>query len=355
MSCSLLSVQGDNCGDKTCQAELGETCSSCAQDCACASGGCCVSGSCISSGTCSGTKICVGGNLINHCGDGIPNCGETCSNCPQDVSCSGGTCCLDGICRSVGTCSGTQVCFGGNWILHCGDGECNCGENSVSCPSDCASPLKGNGQSCSLGSECSSGYCIDGVCCTTSSCGTCKSCNLNGLGTCSNDASGTDPGNDCPSITCTNYIYNTYNGKCYAYTAPTSNNGYCNGAGACYSIAQSCTWDGPYNQLADCTSFSCMTCIPNQPSSTAGCKYQGESCGGSNICVSGGSCVNPYSTWVSPFGCNGEELGSIGGSIGDCSSFCSFMEASCCQYGGVSCLVTDGGLSYGGSTSAMLK
>jgi len=82
--------------------------------------------------TFSGTR-CVDDNTVEKCentdGDG---CKEYSS-----WDCAGGGCCYGGTCYTNGACLGTQICSSGSWINHCGDGICNCGEDSSTCPSDC--------------------------------------------------------------------------------------------------------------------------------------------------------------------------------------------------------------------------
>lgn len=84
------------------------------------------------------------------------------------------------------TCSIGDDCLSG----YCPDGVC--------CNS-CA------GQACSVGDDCPSGYCTDGVCCNSACAGPCESCAIGGSeGTCSPHDAGTDPENNCPgTLACT--------------------------------------------------------------------------------------------------------------------------------------------------------
>ncbi len=73
----------------------------------------------------------------------------------------------------------------------CSDGVKNGTETGVDCGGSCAACATGqaNGTTCTAGTQCTSGNCVDGVCCNTA-CGAgasdCQACNLTGtVGTCS--------------------------------------------------------------------------------------------------------------------------------------------------------------------------
>ena len=55
-----------------------------------------------------------------------------------------------------------------------------------------------NGDKCTMGADCASQLCVDGVCCDTACTGTCEACNLPGTaGTCSPIPANTDPDQEC--------------------------------------------------------------------------------------------------------------------------------------------------------------
>ena len=59
------------------------------------------------------------------------------------------------------------------------------------------------GEACDSGGQCASGECVDGVCCDTACDSICESCDLSGTeGTCTPDATGDDPADDCGQATC---------------------------------------------------------------------------------------------------------------------------------------------------------
>lgn len=77
-----------------------------------------------------------------------------------------------------------------------------------------AQTLRQNGQACSIGSQCVSGFCVDSFCCNNACIGVCRRCSQPGLfGICTNVPAGQDPDNECP--------------------AGPGQTGVCNGAGAC--------------------------------------------------------------------------------------------------------------------------
>ncbi|MDO8516583.1 MAG: hypothetical protein Q7S33_00505, partial [Nanoarchaeota archaeon] len=161
------------------------------------------------------------------------------------------------------------------------------------------------GASSSISTACASGYSADGVCCNSACSGACQSCNIAGkVGTCSNNVAGTDSSNECSSITCTDYLSGWIDGGCWTYKSSTSNNGQCNGLGACSSVTESCTGiktglignsgTGQCNIASSCVSGS--VAILNQP---ANYYYYMDNlqhgCASSYVCGSSswGNCIKP--------------------------------------------------------------
>jgi hypothetical protein len=56
------------------------------------------------------------------------------------------------------------------------------------------------GKTCAQGTECSTGFCVDGVCCESACSGTCETCNGASKGKCEAVADGQDPGNECQAL-----------------------------------------------------------------------------------------------------------------------------------------------------------
>ena len=383
-------VTGDYCSSGTCTAKLinGASCitsNQCPTGNTCVEGVCCSSAcgitckSCLASktqganGTCSfvtpGTT-CGAGQVCSAAGScGACNQNATCP--PPGLPCKTGTLdCSTGVpvCNATGNYPTSQSC---GPAASCNastkqatpaqmcDGNGSCPNvTPVNCPYGCngtvCATAKTNGTSCSAGSECASGKCIDGVCCTASgsSCPTCQACNLNGAGTCSNKASGAADsacpastanclaggcdgfgncapvgvGTSCGSDVCTNgpedpltpgqYTSPTYQRRQCDGGAGSShcilgNNQGCNSSLTCASATAcrtACTRD------ADCVAsyvggtYYCagVTCLPR--------KSTGVSCTTHNQCLSrvcdGGACAQCTSDddcpVVNPSCCSGE-------------------------------------------------
>jgi hypothetical protein len=76
-----------------------------------------------------------GGGDTGYCGDGSCDSGEDSSSCPDD--CGGGGYCGDGACDSGEDESSCPDDCGGGGGGYCGDGYCDGGEDADSCPDDC--------------------------------------------------------------------------------------------------------------------------------------------------------------------------------------------------------------------------
>jgi hypothetical protein len=204
--------------------------------------------------------------------DVAENCTGTSGTCPADRYASSATVCraASGTCDVAETCTGASatcpadafassstVCRGTGTGL-CDAAE-NCTGSSAACPPDVGQP--------------------DGT-----SCGTCTVC---ASGTCTGFATlGSDPGDDCPLITCTNYLYGWSGNNCARYSGSSTNNGMCNGAGACASITQSCSGAGLTVLNGSCNEAGCRdTSLASPcraglpaPSFTGPCNYDGGPC-----------------------------------------------------------------------------
>jgi len=241
---------------------------SCGPASVCSAAGSC--GACNQNATCPPpNQPCKTGTL--DCSTGVPVCNAT-GNYPASQSCGLAASCNS----STNKATPAQMCDG--------NGNCpnvtpvNC---SYGCSGTICAPPKTNGTSCSAGSECASGKCIDGVCCTASgsSCPTCQACNLNGSGTCSNKASGAAD-SACPASTA----------NCLA--------GGCNGAGVCapLSAGTSCGSGVCTNGPEDPFTLGQYTAPTYQPrlcdggSGASHCLLGGDQGCGNLTCASATSC-----------------------------------------------------------------
>lgn len=164
------------------------------------------------------------------CGDGVCDTGETSASCPKDCTAS-----------------------------TCGNNVCDASETSTSCPADCAASACGNGvcendeDATSCAADCSDEYCGDGLCEASESTASCPM--------------------DCPASECGN-------GLCEEDEDATTCSQDCSGQAACYvaqceqALAVSCdgslelscsTFGGTCGEFiaeGDDRSFSWCTCGP---------------------------------------------------------------------------------------------
>ncbi len=128
-----------------------------------------------------GGATCVDGGVCN-----LPQ-GALCAldtDCASGF-CADGVCCTNacvGPCRSCNQPSATGICQG---YASGTDPEIECQSgttcNGVGACGPVSPPNLANGQLCSAGAQCLSGYCTDGVCCDTACTSPCQAC---GTGTC---------------------------------------------------------------------------------------------------------------------------------------------------------------------------
>lgn len=163
--------------------------------------------------------------------------------------------------------------------------------------------LQKNGQACLGANECTSGFCVDGVCCDNECAGLCMACTalLKGQGTdgsCEAIKAGTDPADECEQLG---------SGACQTL-------GTCDGNGACATQgglqcqAASCL-DGtnqanPWlcDTLGECKEQGSSSCLPYLCANNACLK----TCTSANDCETGGACIL---TACVPKGGNGTPCG----------------------------------------------
>jgi hypothetical protein len=152
---------------------------------------------------CPGAAECDGsGACVLH-----PN-GMACTVSSECTSgfCADGVCCNTSCTATCNACTAAKRGQGADGT--CGtilvgmdpDNEC---PGAASCSGSSSCSLFGNGTACTIDSECSSGFCVDGVCCNSVCNSSCQACTAakkgSGTnGTCGNIASGSDPDDECP-------------------------------------------------------------------------------------------------------------------------------------------------------------
>jgi len=142
-------------------------------------------------------------------------------------------------------------------------------------------PVVPDGDPCSLDAECSSGFCVDGLCCDTAcgggATGDCQACNLVGLeGTCSSEAAGApcgDQGVDCQV------------------------NDACDGSGSCtdngFTPQGTSCGDASETQCTNAdTCDATGNCLSNHEPPGAPCGDQGVDCQVDDVCDGSGSCTD---------------------------------------------------------------
>jgi len=149
------------------------------------------------------------------------------------------------------------------------------------------------GESCSVDSDCSSGYCTDGVCCNTDCNGTCQRCDgqygSGTPGTCGNISINNDPDSECGSSSCC---------------------GYCSGSGTCSYVTNGNTCSSP-GDTCTATHYRCNgdgACTAPKPTT---CRSYTGWC--NTYCTAQGfdGCVNAcYSNCTNCFACH---VGYVGG------------------------------------------
>ncbi|MBL8915245.1 MAG: hypothetical protein JNM17_31365 [Archangium sp.] len=92
----------------------------------------------------------------------------------------GGQPCSAGNC--TGCCDSNGQCANGDANAACGANGANCSvcTSAEKCQAAACQPLTANGGSCSLGTDCVSGFCVSGICCNGSCGGACETCSAMG-------------------------------------------------------------------------------------------------------------------------------------------------------------------------------
>ena len=311
---------GNVCSNSSCGLKpLGAECSA-AQECKsnhCAQGVCCNS-EC--AGACLTCNLSGSLGLCNPVPDGAPDPQDVCkatleASCGTTGTCKGGECayfakglnCKPALCSTASAQTPPSICDGAGACVtlvdvSCGTYICSSTTCKSSCVSDadCTPPNscinnscgpKPLGTACTAGAQCVSGYCTEGVCCE-SVCsddpvtGLCRSCKVPGAspGSCLPVTSGgADPKHRCSAS-------NAAAGDC-------SNDGTCNGAGACR----------PWSTDTGCRGASCQ----------AGALTLETKCDGKGTCPAAAAPIScaPYICSTPPTSCR-----TTCATVADCTS-----------------------------------
>jgi MYXO-CTERM domain-containing protein len=324
----------------------------CAEDGGCSSGHC-VSGVCCDTACAGACMACTAS--AKESGEADGTCGpakaatDPRGDCPEDEK---ATCQRDGKCDGKGACSlysaGTKcsgpTCTGGVktlpklcngqgecgvlGIVQCEPAECagdlcltDCIDDSGCADTEYCDPVTNNcndklvqGAACLTPNQCTTSFCVDGVCCESACSAPCMACSANlgqgQDGQCSAVLAGADPEGDCsatPPATCGTDGECDGAGACRLHGATAicepmscssgvqTNAKTCNGAGSCASNGTtSCT---PYVCGGNTCLTSCSTasqCVAGSTCSAGVCsgqKSNGTACGSAVECASG-NCVD---------------------------------------------------------------
>jgi hypothetical protein len=195
------------------------------------------------------------------------NCGSCGNACASGTPCSGGNCTSGAPqCTSNADCTGGLVCVGGTCQACTSGSQCSAGQVCTS--GVCVTPTQPNGAACNNASQCSSTFCVAGVCCQ-------NSCSIqNGSPSCT--------GGTCAVASCNSGFADCNSSAidgCEVNTRTDLNN--CGGCGIKCSTGQTCTGG---------------TCVAAAPTCFDGIKNGNETdvdCGGGTCgkCANGKTCV----------------------------------------------------------------
>jgi hypothetical protein len=245
---------------------------------------------------------------VGSCGtSGFCNGQGGCAKYPPGTACGSNTCTGPHTFLPAGECDGDGTCVAGA-ALECTPFSCVTGSCRYSCVqnADCVPPneciqgrcgLRGNGQSCTSDDQCSTGFCVDGVCCENECSGRCQFCaSPNSRGLCENVRMGArDPrtaaGEEDPSLACQD-----------EGAESCGDNGRCDGRGGCLQYEDGTVCRDERCETGSNAEFGESVCQDGScrsPAGTSCAPYRGcrgsrclDECSGDSRCISGLFCVD---------------------------------------------------------------
>lgn len=257
------------------------------------------------------------------------------ATCNATATCNAGT-------ISIGSESAT--CVAGHWDANgncsdgcesmCGDGVCNNGETTGTCPGDCGcSPTGGTRTAYASGSNSCGTYCLSET----------QTCQANGTYT------GTYNLGSCTASTRTGYTASTVNCSSSCSTqSQTCTAGGWNGSGAGSCNATTCSGGTPY-----CVSGTCSVCSPGQTRTM----YNASSPACGTACASENQTCQANGTWngsYSSASCTASTRTGYTSSSAPCNGSCTTQSQTCqtngtwsgSGYGSCSATTCSGGTPY---------
>ncbi|MBI2394594.1 MAG: hypothetical protein HYV09_33805, partial [Deltaproteobacteria bacterium] len=332
-TCTSLAkgATGASCGGYLCDGASGECPKTCAVDADCAPTFFCAAG-----GVCQARRAQGGSCNVGSGGDCMT---AGCRECSGTLTCKDGYCCSGGCAGSCQTCAATPgTC---TTVTSADDPDTCSGASTCSSSGAC---LARNGQGCTAGTQCGSGFCADGVCCNSACAGGCDVCNAT-AGTCTIVAQGSAGASPaCGAFVCNGSLAACPTGC--GNDADCSAGYYCNAAGTCVarkSNGATCnTAAGVDCKTAGCRTCASNSCIDGYCCDTA-CGGSCDACNGAALgwpsAVNGTCAIAPVSYAGSPscgaYACSGASAGCATGCTSDAQcgagSYCDAAGACVAQ------------------------
>jgi hypothetical protein len=240
--------------------------------------------------------------------------------CTTNAECDTGKC-IDGVCceSTCGTCERCNDTTPGTCTkVFSADDADSCAAPTATCDS-AGVCKKRQGQSCTTGTDCLNGICVDGVCCASGCAGTCQACKStlkadgSADGTCGAAKSGTNPHGDCTSGVggacgqtgtcdgvgkCTLQVSGTSCGTGAVCTGTVAKGQQCDGLGTCVTkatgteCAPGLCVSGTGCKITCATNSECATSAYCDTSTAPGqCKTK-KAAGGA--CTTGSQCATGF-------------------------------------------------------------